>query len=100
MTRCRLSLPLALVVLVGCGPRAQFTGSSEPEKDAAERTKVALEQLVETGQMGSEIALMMGALEEMNRLSEDLLSIFAEFLSSPVGLADGGRQLERGPVRR
>jgi hypothetical protein len=33
-------------------------------------------------------------------LSEHLLYNFREFLSLPVGLVHGGRQLERGPVRR
>ena len=35
-----------------------------------------------------------------NCLSEHLPCNFREFLSMPVGLVHGGRQLERGPVRR
>jgi len=37
---------------------------------------------------------------QSNRLSEDLPCNFGEFLSRPVGRMHGGRQLERGPVRR
>ncbi|MFH1922268.1 MAG: hypothetical protein ABIP48_20590, partial [Planctomycetota bacterium] len=42
------------------------------------------------------VHMVVARCDRSIRLSEDLLSIFAEFLSSPVGLADGGRQLERG----
>lgn len=64
MSFSRHLLLLALVVLVGCSPGPQVTGTAQ-EVTPEETVKTQLVQLSETGQIGSEIGLMMQALEEM-----------------------------------
>lgn len=55
---------LGFALLLGCGPKPQFEGG-EQETNAEETVKSVLEQIAQTGQMGSDIGLMMQALEEM-----------------------------------
>jgi hypothetical protein len=79
-------IPWAFVVLVGCGPRAQVTGSAQ-ETAPAETVKTTLEQLAKTGQVGSEAAIMMQALEEMKATdaakAEALLKDADQLMSLP-----------------
>ncbi len=78
--------PLAFVVLVGCGPRPQATGSAE-ETLPAQTVRTTLEQLAETGQIGSEVWIMMAALEEMKATdaakAEALLKDADQLMSAP-----------------
>lgn len=72
------------VALVGCGPSPELTGTVV-EKPSIEVIRTTLEQLAETGQMGSDIGLISGELEKMratdaakaDELSKDLEALMS-----------------------
>jgi len=64
MNFSRFLVLLGVIAVVGCGPSAQLTGSAQ-EETPTDIAKATLEQIVESGQAGSEIGAMMVAFEEM-----------------------------------
>ena len=81
---------LGAAVLVGCGAKPQFEGGAD-ETSPEETVKTTLEQMVQTGQAGSNIGEMMQALEKMKETdaakAEALLEDANQLMSSPSSAA-------------
>jgi hypothetical protein len=77
---------VCFAALIGCGDQSQDV--KPPDVTAKERVKQALENVVETGQGGSEIGAIMNELEGLKEsdpaLAEELMEDAQSFMSTQL----------------